>query len=280
MRLTVFALLVVPFAAQAHIKLTAPPSFQQTNTLGDPQKTGPCGGAGTATNAITTVTAGQKLKVQWNDTVGHPGHYRISISPMTSAFIDPVTVIQQNDCKSAAIQNPAMAPTVMDGVLVHTNSPTGPREQEITVPNTPCNDCMLQLLQFMSSHAPPCFYYQCARLKIVAADAGSPVLDAGTDAGTSDAGQGGGSAGGGSAGGGSAGGGSAGGGSAGGGSEAAGGGTHSHGGGSVADAGSTGGGSGAGGGNEPPAGCGCNSGVGALGLLSGFSLLLLRRRRG
>jgi MYXO-CTERM domain-containing protein len=46
-----------------------------------------------------------------------------------------------------------------------------------------CESCTLQLLQFMSAHSPPCFYFQCATLRIVMPDAGTP------DAGAPDAGQ-------------------------------------------------------------------------------------------
>jgi hypothetical protein len=54
------------------------------------------------------------------------------------------------------------------------------RSYDITVPMMSCDTCTLQLMQFMSSHAPPCFYYQCATLRIVMPDAGV-AMDAGTD---------------------------------------------------------------------------------------------------
>lgn len=178
-------------AASAHIKLTAPAPALVTDAAGNPQKTAPCGGAGTASNQVTTVVAGSQLLVQWLDTVPHPGHYRISIAPNPNQFVDPAHVETTTNCVSATVQSPVMAPTLADGVLPHTTGAVNmPREVSVTVPSTPCADCTLQLLQFMSSHAPPCFYYQCAKLRIVAADAGTPSDAGSADAGGSDAGPG------------------------------------------------------------------------------------------
>src|SRR4029077_17227206 len=82
---------IAPFA-WAHFKLLEPASWIEENALGDPQKLGPCGGtsanaakgkaanAGTPTNAITKVQGGQKLHIKVQETVYHPGHYRISLA--------------------------------------------------------------------------------------------------------------------------------------------------------------------------------------------------------
>ncbi len=183
-----FICIVVGLAApaHAHIKLLTPTPTVVTDAFGNPQKVAPCGGAGTASNQVTTVVAGSQLRVQWTDTVPHPGHYRISIAPNRNQFVDPPHVVMNNDCKSATVQSPVVSPTLVDGLFPHTTGATGMmRETFVTVPSTPCADCTLQLLQFMSVHTPPCFYYQCAALRIVAADAG---VDAGADAGRLDAG--------------------------------------------------------------------------------------------
>jgi hypothetical protein len=107
-----------------------------------------------------------------------------------SLLIDPVATVTANDCKSAVIQNPVVSPTLLDGLYPHATGAMGHvYTQTITVPSTPCNNCTLQLLQFMSSHPPDCFYHQCANLKIVARDAGVGVPDAGAkDSGVADAG--------------------------------------------------------------------------------------------
>src|SRR5262245_58941503 len=72
-----------PFAG-AHFKLLEPQSWIVENDLGDPQKLGPCGGtsanAGMPSNAVGKVKGGQKLHVKVQETVFHPGHYRIALA--------------------------------------------------------------------------------------------------------------------------------------------------------------------------------------------------------
>lgn len=187
-RLLPAVLVLVATSALAHIHLDAPPSFQVTDALGNPQKTAPCGGAGTASNVVTTVEAGSTLTVTWTDTIPHPGHYRISVAPNQGDFVTPVPVLNNGgtNCQSAPIEANPVLPTVADGVFPHTTGATGMvRSYDITVPMMSCDNCTLQLMQFMASHAPPCFYYQCATLRIVPPDAGTP-MDAGTDAGAGD----------------------------------------------------------------------------------------------
>ena len=206
-------LCLVAAPAFAHIKLTSPGSFQVTDALGSPNKAAPCGGAGTATGTVTTVEAGSQLTVTWSEPILHPGHFRIGIATNESDFVTPVPVLTGagTNCSTAPVESPVAYPTLVDGLFEHTSaSPTGSWTTMVTVPMMSCDNCRLQLMQFMASHGPPCFYYQCATLRIVMPDAGAPdaghvVVDAGVaDAGAVDSGTGGGSGGGGgSAGGGS-----------------------------------------------------------------------------
>lgn len=184
-RLALALLVLFASSSLAHIKLTAPPSWQNTNALGDPQKVGPCGEAGTPSNIVTTVQAGSQLTVAWTDTIFHPGHYRISIAENRAGLVTPTAVVMNNDCKSAPIEMNPVLPTIVDGLFPHTTGSSGMmRSTTITVPMMSCDNCTLQLLQFMSAHAPPCFYFQCANLRIVLPEAGQPVPDAGVpDAG-------------------------------------------------------------------------------------------------
>jgi hypothetical protein len=182
-RLLPAVLVLAATSALAHIHLDSPPGFQVTDALGNPQKTAPCGGPGTPSNIVTTVEAGSTLTVSWTDTIFHPGHYRISIAPDPADFVTPTPVINANNCESAPIESTPVLPTVADGVYPHTTGTSGMmRSYDITVPMMRCDTCTLQLMQFMASHAPPCFYYQCATLRIVMPDAGV-AMDAGTDAG-------------------------------------------------------------------------------------------------
>jgi hypothetical protein len=188
-RAATLVLVLAAGGAGAHIKLEEPPSFQVTNALGDPQKLEPCGGAGTPTGVVTTVEAGSTLTVRWTETIGHPGHFRIGIATDVSHFVTPPAVVMNNDCKSATIETTPAYPTLVDGLFPHSNAPSGlVRTANVTVPDLACERCTLQLLQFMSAHTPPCFYFQCATLRIVRPDAGVPAPDAGADAGAVDAG--------------------------------------------------------------------------------------------
>lgn len=196
MRALVAACVVVASSAFAHIKLLDPPSFQVTDAYGSPNKSEPCGGPGTATNAVTTVMAGSQLTVTWSEPILHPGHFRLGIATDPSAFVTPTAVLNNgnSNCASAPIESTPAYPTIVDGLFPHTSaSPTGQWTTSITVPMMSCDNCTLQVMQFMSSHAPPCFYFQCAKLRIVMpADAGADdagVVDAGvTDTGAPDAG--------------------------------------------------------------------------------------------
>lgn len=173
---------LVLLLALGHIKLSSPQSTMVQNTLGDPQKTEPCGGTGTATNAVTTVQAGSQLEVRWTETIGHPGHFRIGIARSPSEFVTPEAVVQNNDCKSAPIETNPQYPTLVDGLFPHTSAPSNvQRSTTITVPMMSCENCTLQLLQFMSNHAPGCFYFQCATLRIVMPEDGGVIepIDAG-----------------------------------------------------------------------------------------------------
>ncbi len=119
--------------ASAHFKLSEPASWITENDLGDPQKLGPCGGtsanAGTVTNAVTKVQGGQKLHLKWNETVYHPGHYRIALSVNSRAELPADPPVQTKDgdkgpmSVSAAIQNPAKVPVLVDNLFPHDMRP-------------------------------------------------------------------------------------------------------------------------------------------------------------
>ncbi|MBL8953266.1 MAG: hypothetical protein JNK82_20980 [Myxococcaceae bacterium] len=272
-------LLVVTLAALpawAHFRLLNPPDRLATNADGDPtggqQKTSPCGAGTTQTNMVTDVTPGEPLNVRWIETVGHPGHYRISIASNQSAF--PAAVATGTQCQTTTIMNPVVAPVLMDGVHPHASGMMGTTfNQTVTVPNLPAGPAVLQIFQYMSSHAQPCFYYHCANLRILAPDAGMGTAGgSGTAGGAATAGGSGATAGGGTT---ATAGGT--GGTAGGSGNAGGGATATAGGGSAATAGGTGGTAGSGGVDDG----GCTASGGGLGGLVVVLALggLLRRRR-
>jgi len=180
--------LLLAGGVSAHTKLDAPPEWLVTDSLGDPQKTEPCGSTtGPESSAVTTVQAGSKLTLVWTETVFHPGHWRIALTADRTQLVTPTPVVVADNCVSAPIETTPTAPVILDGVFEHTvPSPTN-YQQEITVPDMACERCTLQLIQFMSSHTPPCFYFHCATLRIVQGDGGT---GGGPDGGTGGGGTG------------------------------------------------------------------------------------------
>jgi hypothetical protein len=172
-------------SAHAHIKLMAPTSWVVENTQGGPdQKTAPCGTAAgtTASDMVTTVHVGDKLSVTWQETVPHPGHFRIALAMDRADLFDPDVVTSDGtgtsgQSMSAEIMSPVGYPVLLDGLFPRDNVPTAqaaPFVQEVTIPDMPCEKCTLQVIQFMAQHGPGYFYHHCADLKILAADADLP----------------------------------------------------------------------------------------------------------
>src|SRR5690349_18013848 len=173
------ALLLVSDVAFAHFHLEAPASFQVQDALGNPQKTASCGGAGTATGAVTTVLTGSTLTVSVNETIFHPGHYRISIAQNEAGLPPPppVTQVGLDQCGSAPIDPAPQLPILADGVFQHTASFSGIQTFDVPLPpGFTCDNCTVQVLEFMSNHNAPCFYYHCATVTI--SDTAPPPPDA------------------------------------------------------------------------------------------------------
>ena len=110
------ALVFVPVATHAHFKLLAPTSWLIENDLGDPQKAAPCGGTNTdfgkPTYAVTQATGGSALHIRVQETIYHPGHYRVALAVNSPTELppDPKATTMDSDrgprSVSAEIQNP------------------------------------------------------------------------------------------------------------------------------------------------------------------------------
>jgi hypothetical protein len=188
--LLVFAALVgiVPAVAHAHFRLLEPASWIVENERGDPQKTAPCGGTNTdfgkPTYTISKAVGGSKLHIKVQETVYHPGHYRVAlaVNSPTELPADPEATTENTEkgprSVSAKIMNPVQAPVLADGLFVHTAKMDAPWETDVTLPNISCKRCTLQVVQFMAEHGvnnPGMFtYHHCAELQITA-DAKKPI---------------------------------------------------------------------------------------------------------
>jgi hypothetical protein len=192
----VIAVAGLSVTADAHFVLVSPAASLVQNRLGDPQKTGPCGGVGAnpargtppnpgvPSGAVTNVKGGTTLPLLVQETIFHPGHYRVALARTAAQLpADPVVTIVQTErgprSQSAVIQSPPVAPVLLDGIFTHTERPTQNFEGEIPIPNISCRDCVLQVIEFMADH--PGIgtdgghsYHHCAVVNITA-DPAKPV---------------------------------------------------------------------------------------------------------
>ncbi len=175
------ALVAAPGAAQAHIKMSLPLDWIVTNSQGDPQKITPCGvdptkpTTFTVTNAVTTLHVGDKVTFNWTETVPHDGHFRIALAINSrDELTDPAVTQMNSDGTAAAVAVSTAYPVLADNLFDHKASSVSANKAyttSVTIPNTPCTKCTLQLLQFMANHPldPSYFYHQCADVTILAA---------------------------------------------------------------------------------------------------------------
>ena len=200
MRHRIFALtlglIVYSGVLNAHFALIQPAASLVQNRLGDPQKIAPCGGVsanpgrgtpanpGVPSGAVTNVTGGTMLPLLVQETIFHPGHYRVALA-RTMKELPPDPVVTTVDTgkgvrsQSAVIQNPPVAPVLMDGIFAHTERPTQNFEAEIPIPNINCQNCVLQVIEFMADHPGIAVdgghsYHHCAVLNITA-DPAKPI---------------------------------------------------------------------------------------------------------
>lgn len=176
---TAAGLALTAAAAHAHFQLLEPASWIEEDERGDPQKLAPCGGTidnpGTRSDAVTEVTGGSMLSVVVNETIYHPGHFRIALARSPNWLpSDPATTLREGargmvSGPGEIEQNPA-PPVLVDGLWSHHERFTGIRETEIEIPNIDCQGCFLQVIQYMENH--PGFreggytYHHCAIVNI------------------------------------------------------------------------------------------------------------------
>ena len=170
---------LAPFA-NAHFRLLEPGSWIEENQLGDPQKLGPCGGTssdpGKPTDKVTTVQGGDRIKVRIQETVYHPGFYRVALAVTSREELpkDPEAKVENRAngpwSIAGSIQYPPVPPVLADGLFQHIGRFDKEQETEVEMPNISCSKCILQVVQFMASHGlnkdGGYTYHHCAVLQI------------------------------------------------------------------------------------------------------------------
>lgn len=189
-------LIALPASTVAHFKLLEPaPWINEDEKRGDPQKVGPCGGDPKGANEkllsgkITKVVGGTKLRLKVQETIFHPGHYRVAlaVNSRTELPPDPMTFERYTEkglySVWGAIQSPPQLPVIADGLFPHYDrppqgSPLATFEADIQLPNISCARCTMQVIQFMANHVynqPGGYsYHHCADLNITA-DPSKPI---------------------------------------------------------------------------------------------------------
>jgi len=192
---TAAAVASLSLAADAHFVLVQPAATIVQNRLGDPQKLAPCGGAsanparglaanpGVPSGATTEIKGGSAFHLLIQETVFHPGHYRIALARNAAQLPpDPVVTTRSSErgeqSVSAVIQDTPVAPVIADGLFAHAERPTALWEADISIPNINRPNCLLQVVQFMAEHGRNTdgdfSYHHCAVVNITA-DLAKPI---------------------------------------------------------------------------------------------------------
>lgn len=166
----------------AHFRLLAPASWlEESEALGDPQWSAPCGGTlsdpGKPTGAITRIQGGERLRLRIREMAFHPGFYRAALSVNSRAELPPDPEVRSEPgvdgrprSVSAAIQYPPSPPILADGLFMHSAPFDREQEADIDIPNINCTKCTLQVIEFMAAHGfnkdGGYTYHHCADLQI------------------------------------------------------------------------------------------------------------------
>lgn len=150
-------LLIASVYAEAHIKLNLPlgrmgtrddAKFTQANPANPvvADTPGPCANYNTVMPTRLQYTPGQTVNVSLQETINHPGRFIVQFSPANAqGFWSPANQLANvADAQSG-----------------------GTRSIAVQLPNTPCDNCMLRVLQQMDDQ-PGEFYVHCIDIRIAA----------------------------------------------------------------------------------------------------------------
>ena len=176
-------MLAAPRLCWAHIDLIAPEP-RAHDLSADPNaniKEGPCGQEQNGrTTTINVFAPGATISVEWRETTNHTSYYRIAFDadgdddfPIfpglgTSPIGDDPTRMCPVD------GHVILAYELVDGV-------GGGHTLQVTLPDVACENCTLQLIQYMYDTGRP-YYFQCADLALRAENADGGTPDSGSSA--------------------------------------------------------------------------------------------------
>ncbi len=160
------ASLLAAAPALAHIELLEPTPRARGKSEGD-LKAQPCGqDVNGRTDRVTVFRPGETIEVRWEEYINHPSYFRIAFELNGDNFVQRPA---QN--LSAANDDPEAEEAAIDtGQLLAIVADTGSGEQSatVTLPDQECENCTLQVIQFMYERDAS-YYYQCADIALRAA---------------------------------------------------------------------------------------------------------------
>jgi hypothetical protein len=152
-------LISVPAYSHARWKLNSTITPPRTNSTG--LKTAPCGGVPRSDTA-RAITPGSTLTVEFEETIQHPGRFEIRLlgpgDQPIAGMTAPLVTVDDNQ----------------NGNIVNGNNHQF--TAQVPIPNIPCLDCSLQLIQVMTENpANPSFYYSCTDVSVGGTVPAKPV---------------------------------------------------------------------------------------------------------
>jgi hypothetical protein len=172
--------LLVSSASHAHIDLLSPPprqsGFPDAN-LGE----GPCGqrNPGRVSEQVSVFRPGESISVAWDVYVRHPSYFRLSFDPDGDDSFSQRSSVPADPARDEPTRLPPEEGELILDYLMDRQAELEHVELSITLPTDPCDNCTLQLTQFIYDlPIDEATYYQCADLTLE----GEPVEPAtGTD---------------------------------------------------------------------------------------------------
>jgi hypothetical protein len=175
-------------SAVAHVELSYPMPRALGKTEGNLKNT-PCGQStdGRTQDRVTVFAPGQTITLQFDEFIDHPAYYRVAFDPDGDDF--PMrTGVAANTVETTA-QAQAAEQAVFQGsgsqllaVVPEVNGSAS--SATVTLPDTECENCTLQLIEFMYDKGDPNHgYFQCADIALREGAAGGDESGAAPDAG-------------------------------------------------------------------------------------------------
>src|SRR5690606_29484278 len=172
-------------ATSAHVRLITPEPRADGNSNEGDLKIGPCGqhaGMNGRTDRITTFEPGASITVSFGEFINHPGYYRIALDVDGDDDFPDATASDPDNVPLSDLTNPSL-PVYILQYYTDDLSPGFGEEQvyttTVTLPAIECDNCTLQVIQFMTDNPNMPNYFQCADLVLSAsgddAGAGGPT---------------------------------------------------------------------------------------------------------